>query len=685
GGTTANRPGSPTEGMLFFDTDTGQLLVYGNGTWQPMTRTATKVVAASNSQSKAADYTVTSAEESAGNADAKIQAAINALPAQGGTVYLMEGTYTIDTNITLPSNVTLAGSGEATIIKFKNSVGAGTFYALTNSGSVTNITIRDLQLDGNKSNNATGSPTMMGIRLSSAGSGSGTSTVLGARISGVTAKNFRNNGIAIYDSLNVTVQNNGAINNDVYGIVFDNFNLANNLTTVSKNLITNNRTAGNLTGIGVYSQAGTSVTNNISEGNSAYGIDFEAAQGAVTGNIAGKNGWDGIFIAETNENDVTGNKIYDSGTVDATKSGLTISNSDRNIIGNNTITDTAGTGYAINIINSTSDNNYLGNNTFSGTGASSINDAGTGTVYANQARSANGAQLTTKLASGTDAFQIQNASGNSLLTVDTSNSEIEIGKAGASGIDGKLVLYNAANSNTVTLSVGTTSASYTLKLPTSAGSVNQCLMNDATTAGVLVWGSCGGGGSSSTLQDDYNNDANGSDAIIGLTSTDGGILIRDASTPLSTAFAVQDSTGSASYLSVASTGVTLGVTMTVNSNLTVTGDIYNKGITWTSRTSAADNIWKSVTYGNGLFVAVSCSIGTVSCNSTAGNRVMTSPDGINWTSRTSAADNEWYSVTYGNGLFVAVSGTGTGNRVMTSPDGITWTSRSSAADNSWRS
>ncbi len=96
---------------------------------------------------------------------------------------------------------------------------------------------------------------------------------------------------------------------------------------------------------------------------------------------------------------------------------------------------------------------------------------------------------------------------------------------------------------------------------------------------------------------------------------------------------------------------------------------------WTSRTSAADNQWNSVTYGNGLFVAVASS-GT-------GNRVMTSPDGINWISRTSAADNNWWSVTYGNGLFVAVARSGTGNRVMTSSDGITWTSQLSAADNIW--
>ena len=101
----------------------------------------------------------------------------------------------------------------------------------------------------------------------------------------------------------------------------------------------------------------------------------------------------------------------------------------------------------------------------------------------------------------------------------------------------------------------------------------------------------------------------------------------------------------------------------------------NVGIDWTTRTSAADNIWNGIVYGNGLFVAVA--------SSGVGNRVMTSPDGITWTARTSAADYNWLNVTYGNGLFVAVSTSGTGNRVMTSPDGITWTSRTTPADNNW--
>jgi len=120
-----------------------------------------------------------------------------------------------------------------------------------------------------------------------------------------------------------------------------------------------------------------------------------------------------------------------------------------------------------------------------------------------------------------------------------------------------------------------------------------------------------------------------------------------------------------------------GLFVAVSSNGTSRVMTSPDGINWTLRSSPAPNQWWSVTYGNGLFVAVA--------QSGTGNRVMTSPDGINWTIQSSAADNNWTSVTYGNGLFVAVAQSGTGNRVMTSPDGINWTLRSSAADNDWNS
>ncbi len=108
-------------------------------------------------------------------------------------------------------------------------------------------------------------------------------------------------------------------------------------------------------------------------------------------------------------------------------------------------------------------------------------------------------------------------------------------------------------------------------------------------------------------------------------------------------------------------------TLSPTTELEVIGDITSKGTSWTSRTNPVDNKLFAVTYGNGLFVAVSYD-GT-------GNRVMTSPDGINWTTRTSAADNGWNGITYGNGLFVVIAFDTSGNQVMTSPDGITWTLR----------
>ena len=127
-------------------------------------------------------------------------------------------------------------------------------------------------------------------------------------------------------------------------------------------------------------------------------------------------------------------------------------------------------------------------------------------------------------------------------------------------------------------------------------------------------------------------------------------------------------------LSRIAAGVVLVVAMVAGASPASAAD---PGIDWTIRASAADNHWNSVTYGNGLFVAVSYT--------GSGNRVMTSPDGITWTIGVSAADNDWLSVTYGNGLFVAVADTGTNDRVMTSPDGITWTSRTNPVDNGWLS
>lgn len=101
------------------------------------------------------------------------------------------------------------------------------------------------------------------------------------------------------------------------------------------------------------------------------------------------------------------------------------------------------------------------------------------------------------------------------------------------------------------------------------------------------------------------------------------------------------------------------------------GTLYSStdtGVTWTSRTSGfgASQI-NSITYGNGVFVAV------------GGSGIITSSsDGITWTARTAGvAANAMLSVEYINSVFVAVgdgANGGTGG-VTTSTDGTTWTKR----------
>lgn len=108
------------------------------------------------------------------------------------------------------------------------------------------------------------------------------------------------------------------------------------------------------------------------------------------------------------------------------------------------------------------------------------------------------------------------------------------------------------------------------------------------------------------------------------------------------------------------------------------------GNTWTARTGSVLNTWSSVTFGRlangqGRFVAVS----------TTGNpRAMWSNDGVSWTNSntfvSALAANTWTSVTWGNGLYVAVASDG-GQRVATSPDGDAWTGRTAAAANPWSS
>lgn len=99
----------------------------------------------------------------------------------------------------------------------------------------------------------------------------------------------------------------------------------------------------------------------------------------------------------------------------------------------------------------------------------------------------------------------------------------------------------------------------------------------------------------------------------------------------------------------------------------------NGGDSWTAVASALEtNNWLSAVYSPelGRIVAVAYTGSTT-------QQIMTSDDyGITWTARTTPSYQKWTSIVWANtlNLFVVVSEDGT-QQVMTSPDGITWTLR----------
>ena len=425
GGATGTRPASPSEGMMYFDTDTKQLLTYANGKWQSNSKASDKIVAASNSSQSAkdsADY-IADGEDSSGSGigtldgdQIQINQALSAVSAAGGgTVYLMPGTYTIDASITVPSNVTLAGNGRtSTIIQLGNFGGTSTNINAIDISGTNNATVRDLALDGRNDRNSSGNQNgIYGLAIP------------GSKpfITGIQASRFLNNGLLFSDLTSAKVINN-IFSNNYTGLVVS-----------GDNPIIQSNEANDNSSQGIIATGNSAiVTNNIARNNIDYGIRGSYANYSVFSNntISGTHGT-GIYIRGGTQNSISNNTIKDASTrsiqISSDTSHNTISN---NILGGVTILDSSTTTNYANQLD---------------TGGKLINKSDAGATIQNRTNNAT-------------AFQVQNAAGTSALTVDTTNNSV-------------LVAGTLDTSTATTLNIGTTTATaITMGRSSGANTVN---------------------------------------------------------------------------------------------------------------------------------------------------------------------------------------------------------------------
>lgn len=101
------------------------------------------------------------------------------------------------------------------------------------------------------------------------------------------------------------------------------------------------------------------------------------------------------------------------------------------------------------------------------------------------------------------------------------------------------------------------------------------------------------------------------------------------------------------------------------------------GLTWTRHSGVFSNP-SSIAYGAGVFCAM------VASNT---NVCYTSPDGITWTQRTIGGSVTWKKVIFNGAIFCAVGSNTGGNLTfcITSSDGINWFTRNLPSGHDWRS
>ena len=296
--------------------------------------------------------------------DVEINDAITALPATGGEIVILDGTYNITAKIDVTKdNVSIIGNGDATILKrmFNTSQPGGVITLTSRSG----CKIANLQIDGNKTSYINNNN--YGIYL------------YGSSNNTITGNTCNNNSFGIYLSASSSniVTSNICNNNTNSGIYL--YSSSNN-NTVTGNTCNNNTNSG----IYLYSSSNNNtVTGNACYNNNSFGIYLgsSSSNNTVTGNACNNNNY-GIYLNGSSNNTIAGN------TCNNNNDGIRlVSSSDNTVTGNTCIrgtglsTDYSITQHTIQIKGTVNNYNLISNNNCMGKAVT--NEGGTGNTLVN--------------------------------------------------------------------------------------------------------------------------------------------------------------------------------------------------------------------------------------------------------------------------------------------------------------
>ncbi len=292
--------------------------------------TATIVVAASDSLNKAAANYVCD-----GTADnVEIQAAIDALPAGGGKVVLLEGTYIVTAKLQIRSGTFMEGQGYGTIIYVDDGVNDDAIYANGKS----NWSIKNLKIDCNRANNIT-TYCIHAVGCSDFSIEMCTGIESDGGVFADTSHDFviyknlfhtiDHDGISVCSCYGVNIEGNVVHNTTEAGIEVDS---ASYKVTIIGNIVHNTSKAG----INIDQQLGfTACHSCVVSGNVVYACEFgidirdNCYENTIIGNYCSENTKDGIYCIG-NDNVISNNML-----VNNVGEGIDLVGCSRNILNNN--------------------------------------------------------------------------------------------------------------------------------------------------------------------------------------------------------------------------------------------------------------------------------------------------------------------------------------------------------------